>query len=80
MPLVWSLLEHSSSRVGDDVDNALWDDGATLRPPGATVVLTADRGGAAPHLLASRSRVGGTGGCGSPGVWGDTGRARVAAQ
>jgi hypothetical protein len=30
MPLVWSLPEHPSSRVGDDVDNALWDDGATL--------------------------------------------------
>lgn len=58
IPLVWSILEHPSSRVGYDVYKALLDDVTALLPPGCTVVFTADRGVADTHLMAHLTRLG----------------------
>lgn len=58
VPLVWSILEHSSSSVAYDVYKALLDDVTELLPLGCPVVFTADRGFADTHLMAHLARLG----------------------
>jgi hypothetical protein len=58
IPLVWKVLEHSSSGVAYDVDSEVLDKVAELLPCCCTVVFTADRGFAETHLMAHRTRLG----------------------
>jgi hypothetical protein len=58
MPLVWTSLEHPSSRVAYHVDNAMLDQVAELLPVQCIVVLTAARGCADTHRMAPLARLG----------------------
>jgi Transposase DDE domain len=51
VPVVWTVLEHPSSRVAYEVYTGLLDQLAQLLPIWWTVVLTADRGFADTHLM-----------------------------
>ena len=52
VPLVWKVLEHSSSSVSYQVYQGLLDKAAQLLPPGCRVVFLADRGFADIELMA----------------------------
>jgi Transposase DDE domain len=58
IPLVWKVLEHSSSSVAHDVYSEVLDKVAELLPFRCTVVFTADRGFADTHLMAHLARLG----------------------
>ena len=58
IPLVWTVLEHPSSRVADDVYQDVWEKGAALLPVRCHVVFPADRGFADTHLLDHLARLG----------------------
>jgi Transposase DDE domain len=58
IPLVWKVLEHSSSSVAYDVYREVLDKVAELLPVRCTIVLTADRGFADTHLMAHLTRLG----------------------
>jgi hypothetical protein len=51
VPMVWTVLEHPSSRVAYEVYTSVLDKVAELLPVRCTVVLTADRGFADTHLM-----------------------------
>jgi DDE family transposase len=51
IPMVWTVLEHPSSRVAYDVYKELLDKLVEWLPFGCTVVFTADRGFADTHLM-----------------------------
>jgi hypothetical protein len=58
IPLVWTVLEHPSSRVAYHPYKEMLDQVAELIPFQCTVVLTADRGFADTHLMAHLARLG----------------------
>ena len=58
IPLVWTVLEHASSRVAYDVYKGVLDKVAELLPFRCTVVFTADRGFADTHLMEHLTRLG----------------------
>ena len=58
VPLVWTVLEHPSSRVAYHVYKEMLEKVAELLPGQCTVVLTADRGFADTHLMAHLTRLG----------------------
>ena len=58
IPLVWKVLEHSSSSVAYDVYREVLDKVDDLLPVRCTIVLTADRGFADTHLMAHLTRLG----------------------
>jgi hypothetical protein len=58
IPMVWTVLEHSSSSVAYDVYKELLDKVVELLPFGCMVVFTADRGFADTHLMTHLSGVG----------------------
>jgi len=58
VPLVWKVLEHSSSSVAYEVYQGLLDQAAELLPLGCQVVFLADRGFADVHLMAHLERLG----------------------
>ena len=58
IPLVWTVLEHPSSRVAYHVYKEMLDQVAELLPFQCTVVFTADRGFADTHLMAHLTRLG----------------------
>ena len=58
IPLVWKVIEHSSSSVAHDVYSEVLDKVAELLPFRCTVVFTADRGFADTHLMAHLARLG----------------------
>ncbi len=70
VPLVWTVLEHASSRVAYDVYKAVLDQVAELLPCRCTVVFTADRGFADTHLMEHLTGWVGIGAFGSKGVFG----------
>ena len=51
IPMVWTVLEHPSSRVAYDVDTELLDKVVEGLPVGCTVVCPAERGFADTHLM-----------------------------
>jgi len=57
VPIVWTVLEHASSRVAYEVYKAVLDKVAELLPCGCTVVFTADRGFADTHLMDHLARL-----------------------
>jgi hypothetical protein len=58
VPLVWTVLEHASRRVADDVYKTVLDKVAELLPFRCPVVLTADRGFADTHLMEHLTELG----------------------
>jgi len=58
IPIVWTVLEHASSRVAYPVYKDVLDKVAELLPFRCTVVFTADRGFADTHLMAHLARLG----------------------
>jgi hypothetical protein len=58
VPLVWTVLEHPSSRVAYNVYKEMLEKVAELLPFQCTVVFTADRGFADTHLMAHLTRLG----------------------
>ena len=70
IPLVWTVLEHPSSRVAYNMYKEMLDQVAELLPFQCTVVFTADRGFADTHLMAHLTRLACIGVFGSKGVFG----------
>jgi hypothetical protein len=58
IPLVWTVLEHPSSRVAYHVDKERLEKVTDLLPFQCPVVCTADRGFADTHLMAHLTRLG----------------------
>ena len=58
VPIVWKVLEHSSSSVAYDVYKDVLDKGAERLPFRCTVVFSADRGFADTHLMEHLAKLG----------------------